>query len=151
MGQKYWVFVFLTFVSCSSALPSDRQQSVFDYPKQRDTVLVGSVLKWRARPQCLRRQQSVFAYPKQRATVSVGSVLKWRARPQCLCRRRDFVLQMNNTLVCIKVALVCLHAIRCNIHEFCCNRLQGDVTLSYMSLHGYLATAVSSYNQMLSW
>jgi hypothetical protein len=27
------------------------------------------------------------------------SLLKWRARPQCLRRRRDFVLQMNNTLV----------------------------------------------------
>jgi hypothetical protein len=26
--------------------------------------------------------------------------LKWRARPQCLRRRRDFVLQMNNTMVC---------------------------------------------------
>jgi hypothetical protein len=86
-------------MSCSSALPSARQKSVFAYPKQRATVLVGSVLKWRARPQCLRRQKSVFAYPKQRATVSVGSVLKWRARPQCLRRRRDFVLQMNNTWV----------------------------------------------------
>jgi hypothetical protein len=85
-------------MSCSSALPSARQKSVFAYPKQRATVLVGSVLKWRARQQCLRRQKSVFAYPKQRATVSVGSVLKWRARPQCLRRRRDFVLQMNNTI-----------------------------------------------------
>jgi hypothetical protein len=87
-------------LSCSSALPSARQQSVFAYPKQRATVLVGSVLKWRARPQCLCRQKSVFAYPKQRATVSVGSVLKWRARPQCLRRRRDFVLQMNKTYIC---------------------------------------------------
>jgi hypothetical protein len=78
-------------------LTSARQQSVFAYPKQRATVLVGSVLKWRARPQCLYCQKSVFAYPRQRATVSVGSVLKWRARPQCFRRRRDFVLQMNNT------------------------------------------------------
>jgi hypothetical protein len=89
----------LIYMSCSSALPSAHQKSVFAYPKQRATVLVGSVLKWRARPQCLRRQKSVFAYPKQRATFSVESVLKWRARPQCLRRRRDFVLQMNNTIV----------------------------------------------------
>jgi hypothetical protein len=90
---QYWA----TLMSCSSALPSACQKSVFAYPKQRAKVLVGSVLKWRARPQCLRCQKSVFAYPKQRATVSVGSVLKWRARPQWLRRRRDFVLQMNNT------------------------------------------------------
>jgi hypothetical protein len=29
-----------------------------------------------------------------------------------------------------------LHAIRCLIHEFCCNGLQG-VTWSYMALHGH--------------
>jgi hypothetical protein len=78
-------------------LADEQHKSVFAYPKQRATVLVGSVLKWRARPQCLHCQKSVFAYPRQRATVSVGSVLKWRARPQCFRRRRDFVLQMNNT------------------------------------------------------
>jgi hypothetical protein len=77
-------------MSCSSALPSAFQKSVFAYPKQRATVLEGSVLKWRARPQCLRRQKSVFAYPKQRATLSVGSVLQWCARRQCLRRWRDF-------------------------------------------------------------
>jgi hypothetical protein len=32
-------------LSCSSALPSARQKSVFAYPKQIATVLVGSVLK----------------------------------------------------------------------------------------------------------
>jgi hypothetical protein len=94
-------------LSCSSALPSAREKSVFAYPKQRATVFVGSVLKWRARPQCLHRQKSVFPYPKQRATVSVGSVLKWRARPQCLRRRRDFVLQMNNTYVPTSTKNVC--------------------------------------------
>jgi hypothetical protein len=79
-----------THVPCSSALLSARQKSVLAYPKQRATVLVASVLKWRARPQCLRRQKSVFSYPKQRATLSVGSVLKWRARPQCLRRQKSF-------------------------------------------------------------
>jgi hypothetical protein len=86
---------YVLFICLSSA----RQQSVFTYPKQRATVLVGSVLKWRTKPQCLHRHKSVFVYPKQRATLSVGYVLKWRARPQCLRRRRDFVLQMNNTYV----------------------------------------------------
>jgi hypothetical protein len=86
-------------LSCSSVCHQLDSWSVFAYPKQRATVLVGSVLKWRARPQCLPRQKSVFAYTKQRATLSVGSVLKWRARPQCLRWRRDFVLQMNNTYI----------------------------------------------------
>jgi hypothetical protein len=62
-------------------LSSARQQSVFAYPKQRATVLVGSVLKWRARPQCLHRQKSVFAYPKQRATLLVGSRLYSKVWP----------------------------------------------------------------------
>jgi phage FluMu gp28-like protein len=35
----------MVFKSCSSALPSARQKSVFAYPKQSATVLVGSVLK----------------------------------------------------------------------------------------------------------
>jgi hypothetical protein len=54
-----------------------------------------------------KRRLSVFAYPKQRTMVSVGSVLKWCARPQCLRRRRDFVLQMNNTLVKAIVLFIC--------------------------------------------
>jgi hypothetical protein len=108
-------------MSCLSALPSALQKGVFVYPKQRATVLVGSVLKWRARPQCLRRQQSVFAYPKQRATVSVGSVLKWRARPQCLRRRSDFVLQMNNTIVTRPQTIV---------------KFRPPSSLDYRTLHG---------------
>jgi hypothetical protein len=51
-------------MSCSSALPSARQKSVIAYPKQRATVLVGSVLKWRARPQCLRRQKKCLRVSK---------------------------------------------------------------------------------------
>jgi hypothetical protein len=35
----------IRLLSCSSALPLARQKSVFAYPKQRATVLVGSVLK----------------------------------------------------------------------------------------------------------
>jgi hypothetical protein len=35
----------LLLMSCSSALPSARQKSVFPHPKPRATVLVGSVLK----------------------------------------------------------------------------------------------------------
>jgi hypothetical protein len=46
---------------------------------------------------------------------------------------------------------MCLQAIRCNIHEFCCNGLQG-VTWSYMALHDHLgydhvqAYSVVTYN-----
>jgi hypothetical protein len=43
-------------LSCSSVWHQLDSWSVFAYPKQRATVLVGSVLKWRARPQCLHRQ-----------------------------------------------------------------------------------------------
>jgi hypothetical protein len=43
-------------MSCSSVCHQLDSWSVFAYPKQRATVLVGSVLKWRARPQCLHRQ-----------------------------------------------------------------------------------------------
>jgi hypothetical protein len=43
-------------LSCSSVCHQLDSWSVLAYPKQRATVLVGSVLKWRARPQCLHRQ-----------------------------------------------------------------------------------------------
>jgi hypothetical protein len=46
----------LALMSCSSVCHQLDSWSVFAYPKQRATVLVGSVLKWRARPQCLHRQ-----------------------------------------------------------------------------------------------
>jgi hypothetical protein len=100
------------FICSGRQLPSARRQGVFGYPIQSAEDSVGSVLKWCARPQCLRskaclcladeqhlwhglficsedslpsaRRHAVFGYPKQSATVSVGSVLNWRARPQCL-------------------------------------------------------------------
>jgi hypothetical protein len=31
---------------------------------------------------------------------------------------------------------MCLHVIRCQIHEFCCNGLLQGVTWRYMELHG---------------
>jgi hypothetical protein len=39
---------------------------------------------------------------------------------------------------------MCLQAIRCNIHEFCCNGLQG-VTLSYMALHDHLVSVTAIF------
>jgi hypothetical protein len=70
-------------MSCSSALPSARQKSVFACPKQRATLSVGSVLKWRARPQCLRRRLDFV-----------------------LQMNNTFVLQMNNTpAFCLKMIL----------------------------------------------
>jgi hypothetical protein len=43
-----------------------------------------------------------------------------------------------------KVAIMCLQAIRCNRHEFCCNGLQG-VTLSYMALHNHLVSVTAIF------
>jgi hypothetical protein len=42
------------FICSGSQLQSARRQGVFGYPKQSGTVSIGSVLKWRASPQCLR-------------------------------------------------------------------------------------------------
>jgi hypothetical protein len=39
-----------------AAMPSSSEKCLA-YPKQRATLLVRSVLKWRARPQCLRRRR----------------------------------------------------------------------------------------------
>jgi hypothetical protein len=62
-------------LSCSSALPSARQKSVFSYPKQRATVLVGSGLKWRARPQCLRRRRDFVLQMNNTFEVGVMKTL----------------------------------------------------------------------------
>jgi hypothetical protein len=35
------------------------------------------------------------------------------------------------------VAIMCLHAIRCHIHEFCCNKALHGVTWNYMALHDH--------------
>jgi hypothetical protein len=43
-----------------------------------------------------------------------------------------------------EVAIMCPQAIRCNIHEFCCNGLQG-VTLSYMALHDHLVSVTAIF------
>jgi hypothetical protein len=44
---------------------------------------------------------------------------------------------------------MCLQAIRCNIHEFCCNGLQG-VTLSYMALHDHLVSVTAIFFAIMS-
>jgi hypothetical protein len=70
-----WQCVFVTWrvisklLSCSSVWHQLDSWSVFAYPKQRATVLVGSVLKWRARPQCLHRQ---LKYLRVSKTESYG-------------------------------------------------------------------------------
>jgi hypothetical protein len=43
-----------------------------------------------------------------------------------------------------KVAIMCLQAICCNIHEFCCNGLQG-VTWSYMAIHDNLVCVTAIF------
>jgi hypothetical protein len=62
-------------MSCSSVCHQLDSWSVFAYPKQRATVLVGSFLKWHARPQCLHRQLNCLRVSKTESYVSVGSVL----------------------------------------------------------------------------
>jgi hypothetical protein len=81
----------LAHMSCSSVCHQLDSWSVFAYPKQRATVLVGSVLKWRARPQCLRQRRDfvlqmnntedtrVFLGIPNRALLSLN-VLKSRSR-----------------------------------------------------------------------
>jgi hypothetical protein len=54
--RKRECYYISRLLSCSSVCHQLDSWSVFAYPKQRATVLVGSVLKWRARPQCLHRQ-----------------------------------------------------------------------------------------------
>jgi hypothetical protein len=44
----------------------------------------------------------------------------------------------------IKVAIMCLQAIHCNIQEFCCNWLQG-VTWSYMALQDHLVSVTAIF------
>jgi hypothetical protein len=51
-------------MSCSSVCHQFDSWSVFAYSKQRATVLVGSVLKWRARPHCLHRQLKCLCISK---------------------------------------------------------------------------------------
>jgi hypothetical protein len=43
-----------------------------------------------------------------------------------------------------KVALMWLHAIRCLLHEFCCNGIQG-VTWSYMALDDHLVSVTAIF------
>jgi hypothetical protein len=49
----------------------------------------------------------------------------------------------------IKVAIMCLQAIRCNIQEFCCNGLLG-VTWSYIALQGHLVSVTAIFFAVMS-
>jgi hypothetical protein len=62
-------------------------------------------------------------------------------------RREIVTIQKNDRLGFIsfeKAFIMCSHAIRCNIHEFCCNGLQG-VTWSYMALHDHLVCVTAIF------
>jgi hypothetical protein len=62
--KKSWLKICRSAAWCIRMYYCPVHLFVFAYPKQRATVLVGSVLQWRARPQCLHRQLKCLCVSK---------------------------------------------------------------------------------------
>jgi hypothetical protein len=75
-GVSKSAVTYVLFICSGRHLPSARQQCVFEYPKQRATVSVGSVLKWRARPQCLRSKSCLCLADEPQCIQNSVSVLR---------------------------------------------------------------------------
>jgi hypothetical protein len=93
-GQGVLLMTCALFICSGRQLTSARRHGVFGYPKQSATVSVGSVLKWRARPQRRHAQCNLSSRADEQGNIinwledtvfsvilkTEPSVLKWRAR-----------------------------------------------------------------------